>query len=143
MKILTNKKYNELTDSIEICHQVIEAKELTIKRMQNREDKLEQRVIDLYQDNLEYKRHIDLLSKELTNSKKAKGGYNKQINRLQDKVNQLQKELEETNQKLKESMTDKYLVKKIPSGKRPKTIFTKINNSSVQSNIVKNMYKEG
>lgn len=39
-------------------------------------------------------------------------------------------------------MTDKYLVKKIPSGKRPKTIFTKINNSSVQSNIVKNMYKE-
>lgn len=143
MKILTNKKYNELTDSIEICHQVIEAKELTIKRMQNREDKLEQRVIDLYQNNLEHKRYIDLLSKELTNSKKAKGGYNKQINRLQNKVNQLQKELEETNQKLKESMTDKYLVKKIPSGKRPKTIFTKINNSSVQSNIVKNMYKEG
>ena len=38
-------------------------------------------------------------------------------------------------------MTDKYLVKKIPSGKRPKTMFTKINNSSVQSKIIKNMYK--
>lgn len=143
MKILTNKKYNKLTDSIEICHQVLEAKELTIKRMQNREHKLEQRVIDLYQNNLEHKRYIDLLSKELTNSKKAKGGYNKQINQLHKVIDNLKIELEDTNKKLEESMTDKYLVKKIPSGKRPKTIFTKINNSSVQSNIVKNMYKEG
>lgn len=141
MKILSNKKYNELIDSIDICHQVIEAKEFTIKRMQNREHKLEQRVIDLYQNNLEHKRHIDFLSKELTDSKKSKGGYKKQINQLHKVIDNLKIELEDTNKKLEESMTDKYLVKKIPSGKRPKTIYTKISDSSVQSKIVKNMYK--
>ena len=150
MKILTNKKYNELIDSIEICHQVINAKETTIIKTNNRNEELLNKYTRL-ENNFKIigkayiKKFNEWLNvkKELTNIKKAKGGYNKQINRLQNKVNQLQKELEETNQKLKESMTDKYLVKKIPSGKRPKTIFTKINNSSVQSNIVKNMYKEG
>ena len=150
MKILTNKKYNELIDSIEICHQVINAKETTIIKANNRNKELLNKYTRL-ENNFEiigkaYIKKFDEwlnIKKELTNIKKAKGGYKKQINQLQDKVNQLKKELEETNQKLKESMTDKYLVKKIPSGKRPKTIFTKINNSSVQSNIVKNMYKEG
>lgn len=150
MKILTNKKYNELIDSIEICHQVINAKETTIIKANDRNKELLNKYTRL-ENNFEIIAKAYIIKfdewlnvkKELTNIKKAKGGYNKQINRLQDKVNRLQNELEETNQKLKESMTDKYLVKKIPSGKRPKTIFTKINNSSVQSNIVKNMYKEG
>lgn len=150
MKILTNKKYNELIESLDIYKRIINAEDITIEnnnktilKLEGKKNELIDKIIELTNDKNFYKRKCESINEELINTKKAKGGYKKQINQLQDKVNQLQKELEETNQKLEESMTDKYLVKKIPSGKRPKTIFTKINNSSVQSNIVKNMYKEG
>ena len=156
MKILTNKKYNKLTENLDLYKKIVYAKDITIEKNNKKIDRANKMINTTNQLNEKLKESIAIIEKayikkfnewlnvkkELTNVKKAKGGYNKQINRLQDKVNQLQKELKETNQKLKESMTDKYLVKKIPSGKRPKTIFTKINNSSVQSNIVKNMHKE-
>lgn len=156
MKILTNKKYNKLTENLDLYKKIVYAKDITIEKSNKKIDRANKMINTTNQLNEKLKESIAIIEKayikkfnewlnvkkELTNVKKAKGGYNKQINRLQDKVNQLQKELKETNQKLKESMTDKYLVKKIPSGKRPKTIFTKINNSSVQSNIVKNMHKE-
>lgn len=150
MKILTNKKYNELTENLDLYKKIVYAKDITIEKnnkkilkLSGKNDELIDKIIELTNDKNFYKRKCESINKELINTKKAKGGYNKQINQLHKVIDNLKIELEETNQKLEESMTDKYLVKKIPSGKRPKTIFTKINNSSVQSNIVKNMYKEG
>lgn len=56
-------------------------------------------------------------TKELKALNGAKGGLVKRVNELTDELNQ-------TKLKLKESMTDKYLVKKIKSGRTPNTIRT-------------------
>lgn len=63
----------------------------------------------------------------------AKGGYTKEINKLKNQV-------EELDFKLKESMTDKYLVKKIPSGRKPKSQTMKIKDWSKISNISRKVF---
>lgn len=65
----------------------------------------------------------------------AKGGYTKEINKLK-------KQVEELEIKLKESMTDKYLVKKIPSGRRFKSQTMKIKDCSKISNISRKVFGE-
>ena len=63
----------------------------------------------------------------------AKGGYTKEINKLK-------KQVEELDFKLKESMTDKYLVRKIPSGRKPKSQPMKIKDWSKISNISRKVF---
>lgn len=63
----------------------------------------------------------------------AKGGYTKEINKLKNQV-------EELDFKLKESMTDKYLVRKIPSGRKPKSQPMKIKDWSKISNISRKVF---
>lgn len=63
----------------------------------------------------------------------AKGGYIKEINKLK-------KQIEELDFKLKESMTDKYLIKKLPSGRKPKTQTMKLTSHTVVSNITRKMH---
>lgn len=76
------------------------------------------------------------LKKEIKQLKGARGGFTKEINKLKNKIEELEK-------KLAESMTDKYLVRKIRPGKKPNTLKMAVkSSSSVQSNIVKNLYKE-
>ena len=70
---------------------------------------------------------------ELKKVVSAKGGLVKQINKQK-------KQIEELDAKLKESMTDKYLVKKIPAGRTPKQTRS-FKSSGVQSKIVKNMHE--
>lgn len=65
----------------------------------------------------------------------SKGGYISKIHKLEDKI----KELEE---QLKESMTDKYLVKKIPSGRPPKQEKMKVKNCTKTSMISKKMHRD-
>lgn len=60
----------------------------------------------------------------------SKGGLVKQVNKLT-------RELEEVKKQLAESMTDKYLVRKIKSGKAPKTSEMKIKGSVIQSKAIK------
>lgn len=52
----------------------------------------------------------------------AKGGFTKKINQLTNELNAKDKEIEELKTELAESMTDKYIVKKIKSGRRPNTL---------------------
>jgi len=79
------------------------------------------------------------LSKEIENQQRktnsAKGGFISKINKLEARI----KELEE---KLKESMTDKYIVKKIPSGRPPKQERMKIKNCTKTSMISKKMHRD-
>ena len=65
----------------------------------------------------------------------SKGAYIKSIN-------QLKKNIQELEVKLAESMSDKYLVKKIPSGRTPKSQTMRTKSSAKQSSIVKNLHKE-
>ena len=50
--------------------------------------------------------------------------------------------VEELTKKLEESMTDKYILKKVPAGKRPKGEPIRIKSHAVQSKIVKQMHSE-
>lgn len=75
------------------------------------------------------------MKKEIKQLKGSRGGFTRQVNKLR-------KENEDLKNKLADSMTDKYLIKKIRPGKRPNTLKTKVRNSLGQSNIVKNLHKE-
>lgn len=65
----------------------------------------------------------------------SKGGYKSTITKLKNEVDEL-------NKKLAESMTDKYLLKKIPSGRLPKGEPMKIRGSAKTSAIAKNLKTE-
>lgn len=86
-----------------------------------------------------YLEEINLIKQQLiTQGRKhnsSKGAYIKSIN-------QLKKNIQELEVKLAESMSDKYLVKKIPSGRTPKSQTMRTKSSAKQSNIVKNLHKE-
>jgi cell division protein FtsB len=70
----------------------------------------------------------------------AKGGLTKEINKLNKEKETLKAEIEDLKKKLEESMSDKYLVKKIRGQKTPtqKTRITK----TVKPNIRNYMQKE-
>ena len=71
----------------------------------------------------------------------AKGGMAKQINKLNKENEALKNEIETLEKKLAESMTDKYLVKKIPAGRKPKQT-TVIRSSAKQSKIIKDLKRD-
>lgn len=65
----------------------------------------------------------------------SKGGLKAENNKLKEMVKDL-------TVKLEESMTDKYLVKRIPSGRKPKGPAIKLRSYSKQSQIIKNIHKD-
>lgn len=116
MKIFTNKKYREIINNYEEQY-----------------DMLVDKATKLMEQKVDTELEIGKLIEENRKLICAKGGFTKQINKLTAKV----KELEE---KLAESMTDKYRVKKIPSGRPPKGQKIKIKDCTKISNIARKAY---
>lgn len=126
MKILSNKTYQCMVD---------------------REARLKNTIYDLRKDIDEYRKYLiededtiyrlKVTIEELKEKQKkllgAKGGYTKEINKLK-------KQVEELDFKLKESMTGKYVLKKIPSGRKPKSQTMKIKDCSRISNISRKVF---
>ena len=126
MKILSNKTYQGMVDG---------------------EIRLKNTIYDLRKDIDEYRKYLiedeDTIQKlkvmieELKEENKkllgAKGGYTKEINKLK-------KQVEGLDFKLKESMTGKYVLKKIPSGRKPKSQTMKIKDCSRISNISRKVF---
>ena len=126
MKILRNKTYQgmikekvrleriitELSNDIDRCH------------------------IIAYNDSREIQK-LNFLVKQLKEKNKkllgAKGGYKARINKLKKQVVELE-------EKYKESMTGKYVLKKIPSGRRPKSQPMKLKDCSRISNISRKVF---
>ena len=75
------------------------------------------------------------LEAKVKQSNCAKGGYKTTINKLTKENKQLQEQLEE-------SMTNKYLVRKVPEGKTPKGEPIRIKGSSVPSKIIKKIKED-
>lgn len=108
-------------------------------------DKLQQKdkIIENYEEDIKIANAtISKLSKKINklkeNNKKiggAKGGLLKENNYLKESVKDL-------TFKLEESMTDKYVLKKLPSGKRPKGDLMRLKSQTFQSKIVKQMHRE-
>lgn len=142
MKIISNKKWEELNKKylnavadyeLEKCN-VEELKkqiEDMMGALQERQSKITdlEMKLGLYQANLKADENV---IKELNS---AKGGFTKRIN-------QLTRELEETKKKLAESMTNKYLVKKIPMGRLPKGQVMKMKSHAKQDKIIKKVYED-
>lgn len=64
-----------------------------------------------------YKKIVEELNAEIKALKGSKGGFTKEINKLKSQCEKLELENAELEKKLKESMTDKYLVRKVKSTK--------------------------
>ena len=92
----------------------------------------------------EYKKEIielnkKLEAKELQRRKLACkiGGLSTGANKTQNELKEAKDKIKDLENKLEESMTDKYLVKKIPSGRTPKPERMRIKSHAKQSKIIK------
>lgn len=126
MKILSNKTYQGMVDAY---NGLLEENNKLIKRNETNEKLIE----GCERAEIEYKKEIEQLKEEKKKLLGAKGGYTKEINKLK-------KQVEELDFKLKESMTDKYVLKKIPSGRRPKSQTMKLKDCSRISNISRKVF---
>lgn len=77
---------------------------------------------------------IQKLTAEVENSMVSIKSFEQEIERLTNIIDDL-------DYKLKESMTDKYLVKKIPSGRPPHTAKMKVKSCTKTSSICKKMHQ--
>ena len=78
--------------------------------------------------------------KLLREARGAKGGLTKRINELNNELQVKDKKIEELKQKLADSMTDKFAVKKIKSGRRPNSL-KRSSARPVQSSVQKYQQK--
>lgn len=118
----------------------------------------------------EVEKSLKKTSNELREAKEIISKYEKEVNKLKNKLNEteesrrkaagsvgglkrknndLEEELSVANEKIKdleikleESMSDKYLVKKIKSGRKPKGQTIGYRSSTVNSSIMRNLHKE-
>lgn len=129
-----NKKYLNAVSDYELEKFNVEELKKQIEDMMGALQEKQSKITDLEmklglcQANLKANENI------IKSLKGAKGGFTKQINKLT-------RELEETKKKLEESMTDKYLVKKIPMGKLPKTQTMKLKSHAKQDKIIQKVYE--
>lgn len=116
-----NKEINDLKDELE--NKKI-AFDTLYEALGDKENKLEDKIEE-----------VEKLKAENKSLKAAKGGYVVQMNKLK-------KDLEETQKKLEESMTDKYLVKRVPMGKLPKSQVMKMKSHAKQDKIIQKIYEK-
>lgn len=149
MKILSNKKYKEMSETINNLkenYSVLTEKafemDYEIKRLENencilnkKKKKHEEKIEDNEIKIADYVAKINELKTEIKSLKSAKGGYARQVSKIKA-------ELEETQKKLEESMTDKYLVKKVPMGKLPKGQVMKMKSHAKQDKIIQKIYEK-
>lgn len=130
MKILRNKTYQRMVDTynglLKEKEQVERDYTISCEEYNKLLDEAESEQRELMQE-------IFILKEEKKKILGAKGGYVKEINKLK-------KQVEELEFKLKESMTDKYLVKKIKPGRTPKGPQMKLKDCSRVSNISRKVF---
>ena len=141
MKILRNKTYQGMVDKEfklrlenDKLIKIKETNESVINNLRNSMKEYEQIInnlkMDIKRSNYEMVNITKDYKKQLNG---AKGGYVKEINKLK-------KQVEELTFKLEESMTDKYLVKKIKPGRTPKGPQMKLKDCSRISNISRKVF---
>lgn len=147
MKLLSNKTYQGMVDAYnELLKEYEKLKDEQFgwfkmndnleKRLERQETKigeLNTKIASCKNKNMQLEDENRQLKEENKKLLGAKGGYIKEINKLK-------KQIEELDFKLKESMTDKYLIKKLPSGRKPKNQTMKLTSHTVVSNITRKMH---
>lgn len=137
IKILTKKQWIELNE-------VIDELRNTVSEERTKNSKLKIKLSEEYKINCNLTHKIEDLENSRRKLASAKGGLISEINKLKNEIKHL-KELQvlmdkqylELEEKYKESMTDKYLVKKIKPGRTPKGQQMKLKDCSRVSNITR------
>lgn len=80
---------------------------------------------------------IDAIKDDLVKANKSKGGLTKENNKLKKQVEECTKEINDLKAKINDLQSDRYLIKKIPSGRTKNTIKTKIKSSNKESSAIK------
>lgn len=149
MKILSNKTYQGMVDAyngvLEENNKLKDEQFGWVKMNDNLEKRLKQQEIKIGElevkiascknKNMQLEDENRQLKEENKKLLGAKGGYTTRINKLV-------KQVEELEFKLKESMTDKYLIRKIPTGRKPKGQPMKVKDWSKISNISRKVFSE-
>lgn len=81
----------------------------------------------------EVKKLNEELSIKLRKANSSKGGFTKQINKLEEEIKELSAKIKEKD----ELLSKRYILKKISSGRTPNTIKTSIKNSANESRAIK------
>ncbi len=133
MKILRNKTYQGMVDKVKELTDKDSWNATKLNKLKEEKERL-QKHLQVYEDTIhKLKVNESVLEEEKHKLLCAKGGYVKEINKLK-------KQVEELTFKLEESMTDKYLVKKIKPGRTPKGPQMKIKDCSRISNISRKVF---
>lgn len=142
IRIITNKRYKEMNDTINFFSERISDLKTSYENINEAYNCLDEtlykksiEVLNLEEEKGKLNKHIDELKAENKSLKAAKGGYASVMSKLK-------KDLEETQKKLEESMTDKYLVKKVPMGKLPKSQVMKMKSHAKQDKIIQKIYEK-
>lgn len=145
LKAKNNNLFNSIKKIAEEQNELVKKYELLDGKLVKASDKLQQKdiIIGNYEKDIKIANAtISKLSKKINqlkeNNKKiggAKGGLIKKNNYLKELVKDL-------TFKLEESMSDKYVLRKLPSGKRPKGDLMRLKSQAFQSKIVKQMHRE-
>jgi len=145
LKAKNNELLNHIKRIKEDKYELKKQYELLDGKLVKASDKLKEkdRILKNYEEDIEIANAtISKLSKKINqlkeNNKKiggAKGGLIKENKYLKESVKDL-------TIKLEESMSDKYVLKKLPSGKRPKGDLMRLKSQTFQSKIVKQMHRE-
>ena len=154
MKILRNETYQGMVDGynglleeneklktkdelnnkfIEEYKQLSEEYKVICETQETKIGELKTKIASSKNKNIQLEDEIRQLKEEQKKLLGAKGGYIKEINKLK-------KQVEDLDYKLKESMTNKYLVRKIPSGRKPKGQPMKLKDCSRISNISRKVF---
>ena len=147
MKLLSNKTYQGMVDAYNGLLE--ENKKLKyeqfgwVKMNDNLEKRLEQQETKIgeFKTKIASCKNKNMqLEDENRQSKELNETLTNECWGLEMTITKLKKQVEELDFKLKESMTDKYLVKKIPSGRKPKRQTMKLTSHTVVSNITRKMH---
>lgn len=134
LKILSlNKEIEHLDSVLKSCNDTIENQNTKIIYLK---EKLS--LTKINENDLMCK--IQELKKELKRVNCTKGGLTKEKNKLKLENENLRLTIIKLKENLKDAMSDKYLRKKIPSGKRPKTQF--VCAKQIRSKQVNGILKE-
>ena len=130
-KVIKTKEYNlmkNMIDTIPGYTTQIRKQNIDLKKMK---EELDLKIVEL---DTKEKQQMKLIAKV--------GGLTTSLKREKKKNEEFLKAVNELEDKLEESMSNKYLVKKIPSGRRPKTQTMKLKSCTVQSKIAMKVHGE-
>ena len=135
--IIRREEYERMKNSID---RLIEINSNFSKAIRETEENISSKI-----EYLKYNNNVVLDKLQMTEEARRKnaskiGGLTTSLNKEKKENEELQNKVKDLEVKLEESMSDKYLVKKIPAGRRPKTQTMKIKSCTVQSNIARKMF---